>query len=998
MLITTDNYDGQLADITFYPCSGGSINIGEVLLPYNYLSGYYYGTYNIYFPDFDKTCTLDVPCLTPTPTNAGSSIICFTYQGIFLPGTSTFSCEVTAENTLFNGKKWWSLTSCPVSGTPPFTCPTGTGAVWWDSVLPRWLYSTSLGGGTYYSELYNPGDNPIQIIGTYEWSTIYFATCSPEMINSFLGPCIPVSSTPTPTPTPTLTKTPTQTPTQTPTSTMTSTPTPTTKVLYYVYLLCGTVSGPQNNVIIQPMPAVPGNMIGDAILANSPIGNCQCWSLIDISDNREQLLSNYPYNSTVDTNYFTQVFGVPFTSTIDSTACDICINQGTSPISRELSCNPVIGEDCVITLRNWSNCADADTNGAVYVNYVPGNLPPVYSWLFNFDVNDVYRDFYAPAGSTITIFLNAPYDGSITLNVINTNSAGNITTYTETITNTTTTYSYTTYCGVDNTIEIFSTCIPYISWKVNPCCNGIVGSYYMLVPQSFGAGTVVLADDGYCYILEIIETNVINLDLDSVYVDCASCLNEADPCPTPPPTPTNTPTNTLTPTNTPTNTLTPTNTPTNTLTPTNTPTNTLTPSNTPTNTPTRTVTPSITPTNTQTPTNTLTPTSTTPYTSWLVRSCCSVFTSDKYVLVPSIYGVGTVILATDGYCYTLIRIQIKVIDLVFSSVYVDCETCLNDTSPCPTPNPTPTPQPTPSPLPTFISVWRTTTPSESISLPYLSSPSGTYSGTINWGDGNTSVNTYDNRTHTYTTPGDYTVTISGVVDGWQFGRVEYATSSPKIISVIKWGPLKIRSGIGQGAFGGCVNLDLSSVTDIINLVGRTSTAAMFYNCTSLTTINNVNLWDMSNITSTQTMFLNATNFDDDISDWQMSQVGIAIGMFDGATSFNNGGNPNINNWSVNNLQYATNMFNDAISFQQPINYWDVSSLIQASNFMEGKSTANYPASQLDDIFNTWSGLGVQPNLVINFGDINWTAAGGASGYVALTDFPNFWNIESGGPI
>ena len=534
MLITTDNYDGQLANITFYPCSGGTINIGEVTLPYNYLSGYYYGTYNIYFPDFDKTCTLEVPCLTPIPTNAESFIMCFTYQGIFLPGTSTFSCEVTSENTLFGGKKWWSLTSCPVSGTPPFTCPTGTGAVWWDGGSNVWRFTSTLGGGTYYSNLNNPGTFPIQIIGLYDWVNDIVGTCSPEMLNSFYGPCVPVSLTPTPTmtntptPTPTITQTPTQTPTLTPTSSMTPTPTPTTKTLYYVYLLCGTVPGPQNNVIIQPMPAVVGNMIGDAIFGNTPLGNCECWSLIDISDNINQLLSNYPYNSTVDTNYFTQVFGVPYTSTQDSTACENCLNQD---ISRDSGCGQVTGDDCVITLRNWSNCAEANTSGAVYVDFYGST--PVYSWLTNFNVNDIFQDFPAPVGSTITIVLNAPIDGSCTLNVINTNSAGNITTYNETINNTTTTYSYTTYCGDDNTIEIFSTCIPYISWKVNPCCNGIVGSYYMLVPTTFGAGTVVYADDGYCYTLEIIETNVINLEIDLVYDDCASCLNdEAGPCPT----------------------------------------------------------------------------------------------------------------------------------------------------------------------------------------------------------------------------------------------------------------------------------------------------------------------------------------------------------------------------------------------------------------------------------------------------------------------------------
>ena len=48
----------------------------------------------------------------------------------------------------------------------------------------------------------------------------------------------------------------------------------------------------------------------------------------------------------------------------------------------------------------------------------------------------------------------------------------------------------------------------------------------------------------------------------------------------------------------------------------------------------------------------------------------------------------------------------------------------------------------------FISVFRTTTANESITLPYVSN--GTYSGTIDWGDGTVVANTYANRTHTYT--------------------------------------------------------------------------------------------------------------------------------------------------------------------------------------------------------------------------------------------------------
>jgi hypothetical protein len=66
--ILTTNYDGQIADITFYPCSGGSIRIGDVILPYEYETEDYYGTYDIYLPNYNKNCLLNIPCLSPTPT------------------------------------------------------------------------------------------------------------------------------------------------------------------------------------------------------------------------------------------------------------------------------------------------------------------------------------------------------------------------------------------------------------------------------------------------------------------------------------------------------------------------------------------------------------------------------------------------------------------------------------------------------------------------------------------------------------------------------------------------------------------------------------------------------------------------------------------------------------------------------------------------------------------------------------------------------------------
>jgi hypothetical protein len=38
------------------------------VLPYDYTSDYYYGTYSLYFPSFDVTCTLIIQNQSPTPT------------------------------------------------------------------------------------------------------------------------------------------------------------------------------------------------------------------------------------------------------------------------------------------------------------------------------------------------------------------------------------------------------------------------------------------------------------------------------------------------------------------------------------------------------------------------------------------------------------------------------------------------------------------------------------------------------------------------------------------------------------------------------------------------------------------------------------------------------------------------------------------------------------------------------------------------------------------
>lgn len=62
--IVSTNYNGQTAVITYYPDTGGTINLGTQVLPYDYVASYFYGTYSLFFPTFGSTCTLYVEDLS----------------------------------------------------------------------------------------------------------------------------------------------------------------------------------------------------------------------------------------------------------------------------------------------------------------------------------------------------------------------------------------------------------------------------------------------------------------------------------------------------------------------------------------------------------------------------------------------------------------------------------------------------------------------------------------------------------------------------------------------------------------------------------------------------------------------------------------------------------------------------------------------------------------------------------------------------------------------
>ena len=224
----------------------------------------------------------------------------------------------------------------------------------------------------------------------------------------------------------------------------------------------------------------------------------------------------------------------------------------------------------------------------------------------------------------------------------------------------------------------------------------------------------------------------------------------------------------------------------------------------------------------------------------------------------------------------------------------------------------------------FVTTWRTTSANESIRIPASDGPY-----TVKWSNDTAFETLSGSQAHVYPSPGNYTVRIYG-----NLGSIDLSldsTNAAKLQSIEQWG--NIEWDTMNSAFRSADNM-VYNAADAPDLSGVNNTSYMFYGASDFN--GDLSNWDVSSVTDMSSMFELASAFNGDLSSWNVSSVTDMPFMFYAASSFNG----DLSRWDVSSVTNMNRMFLQASSFNGDLSRWDVSSVDDMYSMFSGASDFN----------------------------------------------------------
>lgn len=267
----------------------------------------------------------------------------------------------------------------------------------------------------------------------------------------------------------------------------------------------------------------------------------------------------------------------------------------------------------------------------------------------------------------------------------------------------------------------------------------------------------------------------------------------------------------------------------------------------------------------------------------------------------------------------------------------------------------------------FITTWNTENAGSSTKTIVIPTNAiYSYSCTVDWGDGLVDYITSPSDpkwTHVYATAGIKTVKIYGKFEGIYFAN---AGDKAKILTVEKWGPDFRFGSLGQ-SFYGCSNLRINA-TDVPRLPAvNTSFFWVFRECAALTTIINLNDWDVSELTTFAAVFFGCPFFNSPFSNWNTAA----------AISF-------------------SNMLTNCALWNYDISKLKVSNVTSMVNMLINTAFSQTNYDLLLNPTTGWPSQSLQSNVGFHAGTAKYGAGAPATGRAFLTG-TKLWTITDGGP-